>query len=208
MLGKNTWTLWPLLQPSQVLEGLGDTCMRGCVYQFNDGRRRVQSCFTSLYFLFCFLSLRKFHTEDCSAALGSILPLFSQWLMSSSSAVNHTEQLLQGNAEGTWCWAHYTLLSIEQKRSHSHNIFCITGNFLEFPVINLANSIFCGLIHLASQQRFQQIWQLPEKLLSLPPLSLSWVFFPQNPIEQGSWFSKFLQKLFLVEKHTLKKIRI
>lgn len=129
-----------------------------------------------LYFFvfpfFCFLSLRKFHTEDCSAALRSILPLFSRWLMSSSSAVNHTEQLLQGNAEGTWRWAHYTLLSIEQKRSHSHNIFCITGNFLEFPVINLANSIFCGLIHLASQQRFQQIWQLPVKLFSLPPLSL------------------------------------
>lgn len=46
--------------------------------------------------------------------------------------------------------AHRALLLREQRRSHSHNVFCITGNFLKFPVINLTNSIFCGLIHLAS----------------------------------------------------------
>lgn len=141
------------------------------------------------FFLFSFLSFRKFHTEDFSVAPESVLPLFSLWLTRSSSAVSQTEHLQEGNAEGTRLPAHYTLLSIEQKRSHSHNIFCIAGNFLKFPVINLPNSIFCGLIHLASQQRFQQIWQLPTTLFShdlpLQPhtqcgsfLSPSCFFFP------------------------------
>lgn len=118
------------------------------------------------FFIFSFLSFRKFHTEDCSVAPESVLPLLSLWLARSSSAVSQTEHLQKGNAEGTRLPAHYTLLSIEQKRSHPHNIFCITGNFLKFPVINLPNSIFCGLIHLASQQKFQQIWQLPAMLFS------------------------------------------
>lgn len=109
-----------------------------------------------------------------------MLPLFSWWLPSSSSAVNQVEQLQKGNAEGTRRWAHYALLSIEQKRSHSHNIFCITGNFLKFPVINLAHSIFCGLIQLGSQQRFQQIWQLPAKIVSLPFLCLLGFLFTKS----------------------------
>lgn len=166
-----------------------------------------------------FLSFSKFHTEDCSVAPESVLPLFSLWLTRSSSAVSQVEHLQKGNAEGTRLPAHYTLLSIEQKRTHSHNIFCITGNFLKFPVINLPNSIFCGLIHLASQQRFQQIWQLPAMLFShdflLQPhiqcassLSPSWFWFffpPQNPRESVSLFSKCLQKLFSMEKHRFKK---
>lgn len=102
-----------------------------------------------------------------------MLPLFSLWLTRSSSAVSQMEHPRKGNAEGTCLLAHYMLLSIEQKRSHSHNIFCITGNFLKFPVINLPNSIFCDLIHLASQQRFQKIWQLPAMLFSYDfPLQL------------------------------------
>ncbi|KAM7123711.1 uncharacterized protein J5F26_001620 [Ciconia maguari] len=40
-----------------------------------------------------FLSFRKFHTEDCSVAPESVLPLFSLWLTRSSSAVSQTEHL-------------------------------------------------------------------------------------------------------------------
>lgn len=119
-----------------------------------------------------------------------MLPLFSLWRTRSSSAVSQTEHLQKGDAEGTWLLAHYMLLSIEQKRSHSHNIFCITGNFLKFPVINLPNSIFCDLIHLAIQQRFQQIWQLSATLFSydfpLQPhiFSLSLLFSSPAPKSQ------------------------
>lgn len=100
--------------------------------------------------LFNFLNFRKFHAEDCCVAPGSVLPLFSPWLTGSSSAVSQREHLQKGNAGGTQLLAHYMLLSVEQRRSHSHNVLCITGNFLKFPVIHLTNSIFCGLIHLAS----------------------------------------------------------
>lgn len=101
-----------------------------CVCQFNDGR------------------------EEGKFILVLLLPLLSfqhpKFQKGSSSAVSQTEHLQKGNARGTQLPAHYTPLSIEQRRSHSHNVFCITGNFRKFPVINLANSIFCGLINLAS----------------------------------------------------------
>lgn len=50
--------------------------------------------------LFNLLSFRKFHTEECCVAPGSVLPLFSPWLTGCSSAVSQTEHLQKGSAGG------------------------------------------------------------------------------------------------------------
>lgn len=98
--------------------------------------------------LFNLLSFRKFHTEECSSweCAALVFPV-ADWLQLSCQSNRASPER---QCRGTRLPAHYALLSREQRGSHSHNVFCITGNFLKFPVINLANSIFCGLIHLAS----------------------------------------------------------
>lgn len=148
------WSLWPLLQLSQVLEWLWGSSAHACVWicQFNDGRGEGKFILVLLLPLLPF-QLAKFQKVSHRRVLCSswecaalVFPV-ADWLQLSCQSNRASPER---QCRGTRLPAHYALLSREQRGSHSHNVFCITGNFLKFPVINLTNSIFCGLIHLAS----------------------------------------------------------